>query len=302
MNAKADNILQRVALGSIGVGFAVLGLKLLAWRMTGSVALFSDAMESIVNVAASAAAYMAIRFSTRPPDRRHPYGHTKIEYFSAVFVGVLIILAALSIGREAYAAFLSPKLLDEPMAGIVANALAGIVNAVWCWLLLRVGRAHSSPALLADGKHLFSDVISSFGVLLGVGLAVATGWTVLDPLLAGLVAVNVLFSGWRLIQSSLGALMDESVDDKTMQAIAAAIAAEGEGALQAHEVKTRRAGCATFVEFHLVVPSGMSVGEAHMICDRLEAAIRNIIKGAAVTIHVEPPEKAQQHGAVAVTR
>jgi cation diffusion facilitator family transporter len=300
MIAKADDILQRVALGSIGIGLAVLGLKIVAWRLTGSVALYSDAMESIVNVAASVAAYMAIRFGARPPDRRHPYGHTKIEYFSAVFVGVLIILAALSIAREAYGALWSPKIVEAPVAGMAVNALAGAVNAVWCWLLLKIGRAHASPALVADGKHLLSDVISSLGVLIGVGLAVATGWAMLDPLLAGLVAINILVSGWRLIQTSVGALMDEAVDDKAMRSINAAIAAEGEGALEAHDVKTRRAGRATFIEFHLVVPADMSVGEAHLICDRLETAIGGIVKGAVVTIHVEPPEKAKQHGAISV--
>lgn len=300
MKAQTDGILERVALGSIGIGIAVLGLKVVAWRLTGSVALYSDAMESVVNVAASVAAYLAIRIGARPPDRRHPYGHTKIEYFSAVFVGVLIVLAALSIAREGYTAFWSPKLLDAPMAGLAVNALAGAVNGVWCWLLLKIGRAHSSPALIADGQHLLSDVISSLGVLLGVILAFATGWAMLDPLLAGMVAINILVSGWRLIQTSLGALMDEAVDDATLTSINAAIAAEGEGALQAHDVKTRRAGRATFIEFHLVVPAAMSVGEAHTICDRLEASIRVIVKGAAVTIHVEPPEKAKQHGAVVV--
>jgi cation diffusion facilitator family transporter len=300
MTAKADQLLQRVALGSVGIGLAVLGLKVVAWRLTGSVALYSDAMESIVNVAASVAAYAAIRVGSRPPDRRHPYGHTKIEYFSAVLVGVLIVLAALSVAREAYGALWSPTIADAPAAGLAVNALAGAVNAVWCWILLKTGREHASPALVADGKHLLSDVVSSLGVLLGVTLAVATGWALLDPLLAGAVAVNILVSGWRLVTTSLGALMDEAVDEKTMQAIAEAIASEGEGALQAHDVKTRRAGRATFIEFHLVVPASMSVGEAHGICDRLEEAIRAIVKGAAVTIHVEPPEKAKQHGAVAV--
>jgi cation diffusion facilitator family transporter len=298
--AKPDDIVERVALGSIGIGVAVLSLKVVAWRLTGSVALYSDAMESIVNVAASIAAYLAIRVGSRPPDRRQPYGHTKVEYFSAVLVGVMIVLAALSIAREAYAAIHSPTIVDAPAVGLAVNALAGGVNGIWCWILLRIGREHASPALIADGKHLLCDVVSSLGVLLGVVLAVATGWAVLDPILAGLVAVNILVSGWRLIQSSLGALIDEAVDDRTLQSINDAIAAEGEGALQAHDVKTRKAGRATFIEFHLVVPDAMSVGEAHRICDRLEAAIGEVVKGAAVTVHVEPPEKAKQHGAVAV--
>jgi cation diffusion facilitator family transporter len=300
VTSRTDDILQRVALGSIGIGLAVLGLKVLAWRLTGSVALYSDAMESIVNVAAAVAAFVAVKVGSRPPDQRHPYGHTKIEYFSAVFVGVLIVLAALSIAREAYAALWAPKILDAPVAGLALNALAGAVNAYWYRHLMKTGRAHGSPALVADARHLLSDVISSLGVLLGVALAIATGWALLDPLLAGLVAINILVSGWRLIQASLGALMDEAVDDSTMQAIAAAIAAEGEGALQAHDVKTRQAGRATFIEFHLVVPAAMSVGDAHRICDRLEAAIGAVVNGASVVIHVEPPEKAKQHGAITV--
>jgi cation diffusion facilitator family transporter len=293
-------MLQRVALGSIAIGLAVLGLKVLAWLMTGSVALYSDAMESIVNVASAIGAFLAIKFGSRPPDRRHPYGHTKIEYFSAVLVGVLIVITAVSIARESYAALWAPKLLDAPLAGLSLNGLAGAVKAYWCRQLMKTGRENGSPALVADSKHLRSDVVSSLAVLLGVALAVMTGWALLDPLLAGLVAVNILISGWRLIEASLGALMDEAVDDRTMQNIAASIAKEGDGALQAHDVKTRKAGRATFIEFHLVVPAAMSIGDAHRICDRIEAAIGRVVSGASVIIHVEPPEKAEQHGAIAV--
>jgi cation diffusion facilitator family transporter len=301
MTSRTDDMLQRVALGSIAIGLSVLSLKVTAWLMTGSVALYSDAMESIVNVASAIGAFVAIKYGSRPPDRRHPYGHTKIEYFSAVLVGVLIVITAVAVAWESYAALWAPKMLDAPLAGLGVNALAGAVNAYWYGQLMKTGRRLGSPALVADGKHLLSDVISSLGVLLGVTLAVVTGWALLDPLLAGLVAVNILISGWRLIQASIGLLMDEAVDDRTMQFIAAAIAKEGDGALQAHDIKTRQAGRATFIEFHLVVPAVMSVGDAHRICDRLEAAIGRVVAGASVIIHVEPPDKAKQHGAIAVS-
>ncbi|MFL5332394.1 MAG: cation diffusion facilitator family transporter, partial [Geminicoccaceae bacterium] len=185
---------QKLAAGSICIGVLVLLLKYAAYALTGSIALYSDALESIINVVTAAVAYFAIRLSATPADANHPYGQHKAEYFSAVLEGVLIIIAALSILREAYYGVLSPRGLDAPLEGLAVNGLASLLNAAWCWMLIRQGRRLRSPALVADGKHLLTDVATSCGVLAGIGLALVTGWIILDPVLAALVAVNILWS------------------------------------------------------------------------------------------------------------
>ncbi len=291
---------QLVAAASIGVAFAVMGIKYVAYLMTGSVALFSDALESIVNVLTGIAALAAIRVGANPPDKRHPFGHHKAEYFSAVLEGALIIVAALVIFHEAFNALLEPRELSSPAAGLAVNFLATAINAGWAWLLINRGRVWKSPALAGDGRHLLSDVITSVGVLFGLILAALTGWAILDPLLAGIVALNILRMGYDLATSSMSQLMDEAASPEIQAQIREAIRANADGALQAHDIRTRTAGPATFIEFHLVVPGTMSVDDAHEICDRLEAAIEQDIKGAQVVIHVEPEYKAKQHGAVEV--
>lgn len=288
----------RLAIGSLAIGLLVLALKALAWRMTGSVALLSDALESTVNVATAIAALIAIRIAARPADANHPYGHHKAEFFSAVLEGVMIIIAALLILRESYHGLLAPKALNAPLEGLLVNGLASLVNGGWCWLLISRGRALRSPALVADGWHLFSDVVSSLGVTFGVLIAIVTGWAILDPALACLVALNILWSGWKVMTQSLSGLLDEAVDDEMLGRIRGLISAEATGALEAHDLRTRHAGRATFVEFHLVVPGAMTVSDAHDICDRIERAIKTEVEGAVITIHVEPEAKAKQHGVV----
>jgi cation diffusion facilitator family transporter len=289
-----------LALASIGVGLVVLALKLGAWWVTGSVALYSDALESIVNVATAVAALAAISYSARPADPSHPYGHEKAEYFSVVFEGVLIVIAAISILREAWFALLAPAALDRPFEGIAVNIVATVINAAWAYVLIQVGRRRRSPALEADGIHVFTDVLTSLGVVVGLGLALATGWLILDPILAALVAVNILWQGWKLIRSSVGGLMDAAAPAEMVETIRQIISATADGAIEAHDVKTRRAGRRTFVEFHLVVPGTMSVAESHDICDRIEKALRAEVPDTTATIHVEPEDKAKFSGVVVV--
>jgi cation diffusion facilitator family transporter len=287
-----------IAATSIGVALTVMGIKYIAFLMTGSVALFSDALESIVNVLTAVAALIAIRIGSQPPDRGHPFGHHKAEYLSAVLEGALIIVAALLIFREAYLALLHPRTLVDPAAGLLVNGLATAINAGWAWVLISRGRAWSSPALEGDGHHLVSDVITSVGVLLGLVLATMTGWAILDPLIAGAVAFNILRIGYRLAIESMSALMDQAASPQIELRIKEVIRANGEGALQAHDIRTRTAGPQTFIEFHLVVPGEMSVEAAHEICDRLEDAIENELANTDVVIHVEPDHKAKRKGAV----
>jgi cation diffusion facilitator family transporter len=283
---------------SVAVGVVVLALKYYAFYVTGSVALYSDAIESIVNVVASLAVLIAIRFSAMPADANHPYGHHKAEYFSVVAEGAMIIVAAFLIFHEAYGAFLAPRSFDEPVLGLTINGAAGVINGLWCAVLISVGRRRRSPALVADGKHLFTDVLSSFGVLAGLVLAVATGIAILDPILAMVVALNILWAGWRLVRESVGGLMDEAVDPNSLDKIREIISANAEGALEAHDVRTRNAGRRTFIDFHLVVPGTMTVSDAHEICDRIEKALRAEVLDTLITIHVEPEVKAKLQGVV----
>jgi cation diffusion facilitator family transporter len=194
------NRIQAFATGSIAVGITVLAMKYTAYVLTGSVALLSDATESIVNVATAVIALLAVRWSAMPPDAEHPYGHHKAEYFSAVVEGVLIVAAALLILRAAYFGFQSPKQIDAPWQGLAVNGVASLMNAAWSWVLIRQGRRRKSPALVADGRHLFTDVISSIGVIGGVALAAVSGWAFLDPALAVAVALGILWSGWGLMK------------------------------------------------------------------------------------------------------
>jgi len=285
-----------LAIGSVVVALAVLGLKAVAWGLTGSVALLADALESIVNVAAAVAALVAIHYSAMPADNNHPYGHAKAEYFSAVLEGALIIVAALLIFNEAWGAFLRPRAPEQAWLGLGISAFASAINAGWATHIGRRGRALRSPALVADAKHLWSDVITSAGVIVGVGLVALTGVLWLDPLLAALTAGNILFSGFALLRESVGGLMDEAVPPATMDRIRAIVAEQAQGAIEAHDLRSRHAGRYTFLEFHLVVPGDMTVRESHEICDRIEAALKAELDTAVITIHVEPEGKAKQKG------
>lgn len=295
VGTTTDPIVERLAFWGIPLALGVMGLKMLAWWVTGSVALLSDGLESTVNVVAAFIAYFVIRYAQRPADEDHQFGHHKAEYMSAVVEGALIIVAALLIVQEAWGALSSPTLPEAPVLGLAINALAGVINLVWARTLIRVGRQHSSPALSADGQHIMSDVVTSAGVFVGLILAILTGYAILDPIMAILVALNILYQGYKVISHSLGGLMDRAVTLEEEEEIRAAITAHSAGSLGVHDLRTRRAGAAAFIDFHLVVPSDMAVAKAHEICDRLEDAIKQAIPGASLAIHVEP-ESEQAHG------
>lgn len=287
---------ERLALGSIAVSLLVLGLKYLAWWMTGSVALYSDALESLVNVGGAALALIAVRYAQRPADHDHPFGHHKAEYFSAVAEGIMIVLAALMIVHQALAALSAPDLSDLGPVGMAVNALAMVINLAWARVLIVWARRHHSPAMAASGRHLMSDVWTSVGVLAGLVLAVLTGWAILDPLLAIIVAMNILREGVMVIRSSIGGLMDTAADPVEQTQIEATIHTAAIGALQVHDIRTRRAGQALFVEFHMVVSGAMTVAASHEICDRVETALEAQIPGINTTIHVEPDSKLEPEG------
>jgi cation diffusion facilitator family transporter len=287
---------ERFALGSTLAGCLVLGLKGAAWWLTGSAALYSDALESTVNVAASLIAWVALRFAARPADANHPYGHDKAEFFAAVIEGMLITVAAVLIFNEAWASWVHVRPLDAPVQGIALNAVATVINGVWSFVMVRAGRRLRSPALTADGRHLQADVVTSVGVASGVMLAVATGYIILDPLLAAATGVYVLWSGLRMITSSVSGLMDAAPEPAVVDRIKELVASSAAGAIEAHDLRTRHAGRLTFLEFHLVVQGSMTVAAAHQICDRIEEALRADMPHLMITIHVEPEEKAKRGG------
>jgi cation diffusion facilitator family transporter len=288
--------MQRMALISIAVAFVVMGLKYAAYHVTGSIALYSDALESIVNVITAFVAWYAISLSFKPEDSDHPFGHHKAEYFSAVVEGVLIVVAALLIAHQAWSAWSKPPVFEQTNTGLAVNAVATVINAIWAALLMRAGRAFKSPALLADGKHIWTDVLTSAGVLIGLVLAIATGKLWLDPVMAVLVALNILWQGWLVINFSVQGLMDHAVEPQEEARIRSIIGENAQGAIEVHDLKTRAAARATFIEFHLVVPEKMTVKQAHDICDRIEDAVKASVPHSRVTIHVEPEGEAQHTG------
>ncbi|WP_236020762.1 cation diffusion facilitator family transporter [Devosia sediminis] len=294
----AANKTLAIAMTSILIGLIVLGLKGLAWWLTGSIALYSDALESIVNVVTAIGALIAVRLAQRPADATLPYGYHKAEYFSAVLVGVMIIVAAILILREAFFGFLAPELPDAPVQGLAVSGIATVINLVWAAVLIREGRKARSPAISADGKHLMTDVVSTGGVLVGLVLVFATGIAQLDAVLAALVALNILWSGWGVIRDSVGGLMDVAVPPETQRTIREVISANADGALEAHDIRTRQAGKMTFIDFHLVVPGTMTVEVAHAICDGIEAKLREAVEDVQINIHVEPEDKAKHAGIV----
>jgi len=291
---------QRLAAANIAVALVVVLIKYFAYTVSGSVALFSDALESVVNVMTALTAFAAIRLSAKPPDSDHPFGHHKAEFLAAMFEGAMIAVAAVLILIKAYSALIEGPAFEQSALGIGLNIFASIINGAWAWLLINRGRSWRSPALVADGQHLYTDVITSVGVVAGLAIAVLTGWHILDPLIAAIVALNILWMGYRIAVQSMSHLLDEAASRDIEQHIREIIEANGSGALEAHDIRTRQAGRALFIEFHLIVPGAMTVEDAHAICDRLENAIETAIEGSEVVIHVEPEDKAKpdESGAV----
>lgn len=287
---------KHIAAGSIVIGALVLLLKSAAWWMTGSAALFSDAAESVVNVLASAVAFMALHMAARPADKNHPYGHDKAEFFAAVIEGVLIVIAAAAILNHAWTTWLSPGPIEAPLTGMALNAVATAINLGWGCMLVRRGRALRSPALVADGNHLMTDVVASVAVIAGLAVALATGSVRADAILAALVAAYVLFSGVQVLRESVGGLMDEAPAAEIVERIRVVVGEHAQGAIEVHDLRTRHAGRLTFLDFHLVVPGGMTVADSHTICDRIETALKAEMEGLVTTIHVEPDGKAKHHG------
>lgn len=282
--------LSRFAWLSIAAAVATIVLKTVAWQITGSVGLLSDAAESLVNLVAAVVALVALKVSIRPPDHNHHFGHSKAEYFSAAVEGMMIFVAAAVILTSAVQRFLHPRGLESVGVGLLVSVLASVLNGLVAWVLLRQGRRHRSMTLVADGKHLLTDVWTSVGVIVGVGLVKLTGWDRLDALVAFAVGVNILVTGVRLIAESGAGLMDVALPEEDHRAITDFLDAHSSPTVQFHAVRTREAGYRRFLEFHMLVPGDWTVRQGH---DAMEDLIDEILTRwpqMRVMGHLEPIE------------
>lgn len=286
----AARTLSRYAWLSIAASIVTVLLKLAAWRLTGSVGLLSDAMESLINVGAAVMLLAMLRIAARPSDDGHAYGHSKAEYFASGFEGVLVVVAAGGIAYAATLRLLHPRPVEYAGVGLAITIVASAVNFVVARILMRAGRQHRSIALEADARHLMTDVWTSGGVVLGVTLVVLTGWLVLDPLIALAVAVNIIFIGWRLLKESILGLMDAawSADDQAeLQRVLGEYRARG---IDFHAVRTRRAGARRFASFHVLVPGAWTVQQGHDLLEDIERRIAERFVSVTVDTHLEPAE------------
>jgi len=284
-------VLTRFSLLAVLAAILTIGLKLLAYALTGSLGLLSDALESLVNLAGALVGLAMVHLAARPPDEEHAYGHSKAEYFASVFEGGLITLAAVGIGIAAVDRWLNPRAIEQPAAGLLAALAATLVNLAFGLVLYRAGRRYHSIALEANARHLFTDVLTSLAVLAGVALVALTGWAWLDPLVALLVAINIIRMGVHLINRSANGLMDAALPDaelaKIRQILDAYSARDG---VRYHALRTRQAAARCFVSVHILVPGSWSVLDGHRLLERIEADIRCAVPNAIVFTHLEPLE------------
>lgn len=282
--------LRRYALISIAAALATIGLKGGAYVLTGSVGLLSDALESLVNLLAAVVALFALGVAARPADEEHAYGHGKAEYFSSGFEGALVLVAAASILAAAVPRLFDPRPIDEVGVGLAISAAASVINLAVARVLFGAGRRYHSITLEADAHHLMTDVWTSAGVILGVGAAAATGWTVLDPLIAIAVALNVVRTGLGLLRRSMLGLLDTALPEPERRSIAAVLEAHTGDGVQFHALRTRQAGALRFVSLHVLVPGGWTVQRGHDYLERLEEELRGAVPNATVFTHLEPIE------------
>lgn len=284
------NNLKRYAWLSIAAALATILLKVAAWWLTGSVGLLSDALESFVNLAGALMALAMLSLAAQPADENHAHGHSKAEYFSSAFEGFLIIVAAIGIAYAAIGRMLAPQPLESVAVGLAVSVVASIINFVTARKLMEVGRKYRSITLEADAHHLLTDVWTSIGVILGVALVWFTGWLWLDPVIALLVAVNIVWTGWQLLNRSAAGLMDVSLPETELQAIEQVLVGYRRQGLDFHALRSRQAGSRAFVTLHVLVPGAWSVQLGHDWSERIEADIRSVVPYVNVTTHLEPME------------
>src|SRR3954462_3654539 len=281
--------LERFAWLSVAAALATIVLKTLAWWLTDSVGLLSDALESLVNLAAALLALSMLRLAASPPDAEHQYGFSKAEYFSAGIEGALIVLAAAGIIWTAIPRVMSPRPLDMPLAGLSLTVVASAINLAVALILIRKGREHHSITLEADGRHLMTDVWTSAGVIAGVALVYVTGWLVLDPLVAFAVAIHIVWTGIGLVRRSIVGLLDAAIGAEDQNEVNKIFAEYiRRYAVKFHAFRTRQAGSRRFISFHLPAPDEGSVKRAHQLSEEIEERIRSLVPNSGVLVHIEP--------------
>ena len=280
--------LTKFAWLSIATALATIFLKTSAYYLTGSVGLLSDALESIVNLVAALMALAMLAVASRPADKMHAYGHHKAEYFSSGFEGILILLAAVSIVWTAVPRLLTPRPLEQVGIGLAISTLAAGINFAVARLLLDAAHKYRSITLGADAHHLMTDVWTSAGVLIGIALVFLTGWNRLDPIIAIIVATNILWIGAKLLRNSVLGLMDTALPSSEYQAITDVLSRYASEGIQYHALRTRHAGSRSFISLHVLVPGDWTVQRGHDLLEQVERDIRSAIPGATVFTHLEP--------------
>jgi len=288
---------RKMALLSIATSIATLALKFGAYFLTGSVSLWSDAVEAFVNLAAGLVALGAVTLAEQPADENHAYGHDKAEYFSSGVEGALILFAAIAIIWSAVSRLLHPVPLERLGLGLLVSLLAAAMNFTTARVMLKVARQHDSITIEADAKHLLTDVWTSAGIAAGLLVVLyVPQWSVLDPLMAIAVGLHIVVTGVSLLRRSADGLMDVALPPEEVRRAEALIGAELPAGVTFHALRTRKAGARRFVEFHLLVPGTMTVDDSHELCDRIEASLMRHLARSHVTIHVEPRETQAAHG------
>ncbi|MCW5850754.1 MAG: cation transporter [Anaerolineae bacterium] len=281
---------QRYAVLSIFAALVTIGLKLVAYFVTGSVGLLSDALESVVNLIAAFIALWALTVADRPADEEHAYGHSKVEYFASGAEGALILLAAASIGLTAWERLRSPQPLEQVGLGLVISIVAAAVNGGVALILLRAGQRLRSPTLEADAHHLLTDVWTTAGVVVGVLIVGWTGWLILDPLIAIIVALNIVWTGVRLLRRTGYGLLDTALPTADQEVINSVLAPYRQQGISFHALRTRMAGARRFVSMHVLVPGDWSVRRGHGLAEEVELALHDALPGTTVFTHLEPLE------------
>ncbi len=294
--------LTKFAWLSIFTAIATISLKSLAYFLTGSVGLLSDALESLVNLAAAVIALTMLKVAEQPPDEQHRYGHSKAEYFASIMEGFFIFVAAIAIIVSAFDRIIHPRIIEQAFLGLGISIIASVINYVVSKKLLKVGKKHHSITLEADGHHLMTDVITSIGVILAVFLVAMTGWQILDPIVAILVAFNIIFTGFSLIKRSVLGLLDSSIPKEELDIINNILKNYERRGLKFHGLRTRQSAQRRFVDFHVLTPGNWSVRKGHDVLEDIEKDIRGSIEKVTISTHLEPVEDPRSHEDISIER
>lgn len=270
------------------VSILVFYLKYLAWKVTLSIAFYSDMLETTLNIITAIFEFIALVIAARPADKNHTYGHHKAEYISAAAEGLLVLITSGLIFYEAWQALQNPQFPIAPFKGIILNGMAGLLNLFWAIILVRIGKKLHSPVLISGGQHILSDVWTTLGLIIGLTLIPMLHLPIIDALMGFLIALNILRMGFKIIKDSLNGLMDKAPDPQTISKIYKIIKENAPEAKEFHMVRFRQVSNLIFIDFHLVVSGDMKVSEAHETCDRIEKALHDDIGNISINIHIEP--------------